>query len=110
MTEPAMSQRYAELAAKSASQAEAATRRALAAANAEDARATKRARREAEQWCEQATFDAMRAHGALAAESGVFECRHGAAEEAGERAARARDEAAAIYRRLKSGGETEVQA
>jgi hypothetical protein len=105
-TSPArMSDRYAALAAKSAAEAEAAARRAGAAAELEDARATKGARREAKDWCEQATLDAMRAHGALAAETGQFEATHDKATGAASQAALARDRAAEFYRKLKSGPE-----
>jgi hypothetical protein len=100
-----ISARYAAMAAKSAAQADAAARRGQVAINGEDARAAKRARREASEWCEQATRDAMRAHGALAAESGRFEVIHGAADEAMKRAEAARDEAARIYREYKAGGD-----
>lgn len=100
----AMSARYAAMAAKSAAQADAAARRGATAVGGEDARAAKRARREAAEWCEQATMDAMRAHGALSAESGVFQAVHGAADEAHKRAIKARDDAAQTYREFKTGG------
>lgn len=96
-----MSSRYAALASQSASKAEAAARRAEMAASSEEPRDAKSARREAKEWCEQATLDAMRAHGALAAESGQFEAKQGRADEAVRRAVVARDLAISIYRQMK---------
>jgi hypothetical protein len=111
MTEPnpndttlPISARYAAMASKSASEAEAAARRGVVAVNGEEGRAAKKARREASDWCDTATLDAMRAHGALAAESGIFEAVHAGADEAAKRAAKARDDAAETYRSYKSDG------
>ena len=98
-----ISDRYAAMAAKSAGEAEKAVGSAELAANADDPRGAKSARREAKEWCETCTLDAMRAHGALAAETGRFEAQHPRAEEAQKRAIAARDRAADIYRKLKSG-------
>lgn len=102
-TEGRMSDRFAALAEKSAIQAEAAVTRADLAAGAEEPRDAKRARREAKEWALTATLDAMRAHGALAAETGQLEAVHAGAEAAMRRAEKARDQAAEIYRKLKSG-------
>ncbi|MDB5102041.1 MAG: hypothetical protein JWM80_6462 [Cyanobacteria bacterium RYN_339] len=99
-----ISARYAAMASKSAGQAEIALRRVHTATGEEDPRAAKRARREAAEWCDTAKLDAMRAHGALAAESGVFDAVHGAADEAVKRATAARDGAAAAYREMKAEG------
>lgn len=98
-----MSDRFAALAEKSAAQAEAAANRAELGAGADEPRDVKRARREAKEWALQATFDAMRAHGALAAETDRLEATHAGAEAAMRRAEAARDQAADIYRKLKSG-------
>jgi hypothetical protein len=98
-----MSDRYAAMAAKSAGEAQAAVNRAELAAGAEEPRDAKRARREAKEWAEQATRDAMRAHGALSAELGQFEAIHQGADEAMKRAIACRDQAADIYRDLKKG-------
>jgi hypothetical protein len=100
-----MSDRYAAMAAKSAGEARGAVGRAEMAYGAEEPRDAKRARREAKEWAEQATLDAMRAHGALSAEINQFEAVHPKAEEAMRAANAARDEAAEIYRKLKSGEE-----
>lgn len=100
-----MSDRYAGMAAKSAGEARAAVGRAEMAYGAEEPRDAKRARREAKEWSEQATLDAMRAHGALSAEINQFEAVHAKADEAMRGAIAARDEAAEIYRKLKSGEE-----
>ena len=100
-----MSDRYATMAAKSAAEARAAVGRAEMAAGAEEPRDAKRARREAKEWAEQATLDAMRAHGALSAEIGQFEAVHKQADEAMRQAIAARDQAADIYRKLRSGEE-----
>lgn len=99
-----ISDRYAALAAKSAAEAEAAANRAQLGADNEEARDAKRGRREAKEWAEQATMDAMRAHGALAAETNQFDAKHAAAAEAQRRAEAARDRAVQIYRTLKGGG------
>ena len=102
-----MSDRYAALAEKSAANAEAAAQRAELEANADEPRGAKRARREAKEWAEQATLDAMRAHGALSAEINQFETKHDRAEEAVRRANAARDRAVQIYRDLKAGDREE---
>jgi hypothetical protein len=99
-----ISTRYAAMAAKSAAQADAAARRARTAIGEEDARAAKRARREASEWADTTTLDAMRAHGALAAESGRFDAVHSEADEAMKRAVKAREDAAQAYREFKSEG------
>jgi hypothetical protein len=98
------SARYAAMAAKSAAQADTAARRVNTAIGEEDPRAAKRARREAAEWCDTTTLDAMRAHGALAAESGVFDAVHGEADAAVKRATKAREDAAQAYRQFKAEG------
>ena len=102
-----MSDRYASMAAKSASKAEAAARRCEFAADAEEPRDAKRARREAKDWCEQATLDAMRAHGAYSAETGQFDAKHAGADEAHRLSVTARDAAITAYRKMKGGGGSE---
>jgi hypothetical protein len=99
-----MSDRYAEMAWKSAVEAEAAYRRAQMACDAEDPRPAKRARREAAEWADTATRDAMRAHGAYSAETGEFDAKHARADEAMSKANKARDMAVEAYRQMKAGG------
>jgi hypothetical protein len=107
MTEPVandrMSDRYASLASKSANEAQAAANRADLAVGGEEPRDAKRARREAKEWAETCLKDAMRAHGAFAAETGRFEATHEGAEAALRKAEAARDHAAQVYREMKGG-------
>ena len=108
MTEQAatdrMSDRYAALATKSANEAQAAANRADMAVGGEEPRDAKRARREAKEWAETCLKDAMRAHGAYAAETGRFEATHDGAEAAQRKAEKSRDHAAQVYREMKGGG------
>lgn len=98
-----MSDRYAALAEKSAAKAETAVNRTRMAANADEPRDAKRGRKEAAEWHLHTLMDAMRAHGALSAETNVFEATHSGAEAAVKRAEAAKDQAADIYRKLKAG-------